>query len=307
MRPVEVGAGSSTFSLPASPWLLAPQGVIPAGVLAVLADGPLGCAVQSALAPATPYTTSELSLRVLQPAHAGGTFSARGRLVHAKRSLGLSEVFIHDQNGRLLGHGSSLCFIFPPLQLDAGADDEPREAPGSSDDERPDPYQRTAGGGVLSQEIWDRMAGREVLEAQLSGALPRPPLSHLFGLKPVGVDEGSATFVLPATEWLCSPLGTVQGGVLAMLADSALASAIQTTIPAGVAYAMVDLKVSLLRPAQPDGQELTSRGTVVHRGRTIALANAEVRNSEDKPVALATGSAMILPGRPASLAGVASD
>jgi uncharacterized protein (TIGR00369 family) len=70
---------------------------------------------------------------------------------------------------------------------------------------------------------------------------------------------------------------------------------------------MVDLKVSLLRPAQPDGQELTSRGTVVHRGRTIALANAEVRNSEDKPVALATGSAMILPGRPASLAGVASD
>jgi hypothetical protein len=32
-----------------------------------------------------------------------------------------------------------------------------------------------------------------------------------------------------------------------------------------------------------------------------------VQNADGKPVALATGSAMILPGRPASLAGVASD
>jgi uncharacterized protein (TIGR00369 family) len=126
-------------------------------------------------------------------------------------------------------------------------------------------------------------------------------------MKPVEVGESTATFALPATEWLCSPLAKVEGGVIAMLADAALASAIQTTVPAGVALAMVDLKVSLLRPARPDGRDLVSRGTVVHRGRTMAVANAEVRNKDGKQVALATGSAMILPSRPASLAGVASD
>jgi len=56
-----------------------------------------------------------------------------------------------------------------------------------------------------------------------------------------------------------------------------------------------------------DGRDLVSRGTVVHRGRTMAVANAEVRNEDGKQVALATGSAMILPSRPASLAGVAWD
>ena len=159
---------------------------------------------------------------------------------------------------------------------------------------------------MLDQEVWDRLSGLEVIEAQLAGDLPRPPMSHLFGVRPSAVGEGSATFTLPATRWLCSPSGN-QGRVIAMLADSALASAIQTTLPAGTALGMVDLKVNFLRPASPDGADLVSRATVVHRGRTMAIANADVVNRDGKTVALASGSGMILPGRAATLAGVAAD
>jgi uncharacterized protein (TIGR00369 family) len=70
-------------------------------------------------------------------------------------------------------------------------------------------------------------------------------------MKPVEVGDTSAAFALPSTDWLRSPLGKVEGGVIAMLADAALASAIMTTVPAGVALAMVDLKVSFLRPRDP--------------------------------------------------------
>ena len=307
MELVEVGAGSAAFRMPATDWLLSPQGAISNGTLAVLADGPLGCAVQTALAPATPYTTSELSLRLVQPAYPGAAFIAQGRLVHAKRSLGLSEVFIHDGRGRLLAHGSSLCFILPAVQVDAGVREERGAQPPGEADDSPDPYERPVAGEILAQEVWERMSGLEVLEAQIAGELARPPISHLCGMMPTEVGEGRATFVLPATGWLCSPLGNVEGGVVAMLGDAALASAIQTTLPAGAALAMIDLKVNFLRPAKPDGRDLIADGTVVHRGRTIAIANAQVRNADGKPVAFATGSAMILPGRPASLAGVASD
>jgi uncharacterized protein (TIGR00369 family) len=312
MRPTEVGAGSACFTMPASDWLQSPQGVIANGALAVLADGPLGCAIQTTLPPATPYTTSELSLRLVRPARPGGTLTARGRLIHGKRSLGLSEVFINDDRGRLIAHGSSLCFILPPIDVDPGT---PERAAGSTapdphaqpPDGDPDPYARPVAGEVLSQDVWDRMSGLEVLEAQLAGELPSPPVSYLFGMRPSEVGEGRATFVLPATRWLCSPLATLEGGVIAMLADGALASAIQTTLPAGTALAMIDLKVNFLRPAQPDGNELVSHGAVVHRGRTMAVANAEVVNAEGKMLAVATGSAMLLPGRPASLAGVSAD
>jgi uncharacterized protein (TIGR00369 family) len=307
IRAVEAGVGSACFSMPASRWLLSPQGVIANGVIAVLADASLGCAVQTALPPATPHTTSELSLRLVQPAHAGGIFTARGRLVHAKRSLGLSEVFVQDGRGRLLAHGSSLCFIRPTMDADPGAlDDEPRTLAGTAD-ESPDPHERPVAGTALAQDVWDRMSGREVLDAQLAGSLPAPPVGHLFGVRPVAVDDGAATIALPATEWLCSPLGTVQGGVIAMLADTALACAIQTTVPAGAALAMIDLKVNYLRPVRPDDRELVGTGKLAHRGQTIAVATAEVTNEDGKQVALATGSAMILQDRPASLTGVTYD
>jgi hypothetical protein len=47
--------------------------------------------------------------------------------------------------------------------------------------------------------------------------------------------------------------------------------------------------------------ELTARAEVVHAGRTIAITRATVASAEGKPVLLATGSTIYLPGRPASL------
>ena len=76
-----------------------------------------------------------------------------------------------------------------------------------------------------------------------------------------------------------------------------LGGAIQTTVPAGTAIAPTDLRVQFLRPVPTDGQLLTARASVLHRGRSFSAARAEVTNSQDKLVALAGASAVILPGR----------
>jgi len=54
----------------------------------------------------------------------------------------------------------------------------------------------------------------------------------------------------------------------------------------------------------PDGNDLTTRARILHRGRTLVIAATEITNAEGKQVALATGSSMYLPGRPANLLGV---
>jgi uncharacterized protein (TIGR00369 family) len=87
-----------------------------------------------------------------------------------------------------------------------------------------------------------------------------------------------------------------------MLAETALSTAIGTTLPAGTALAPIDLKVNFLRPLASDGRESIAHGTVRHAGRRLAVADATVTDADDKVVAFATGSAMILPGRRASLA-----
>lgn len=291
--------GTAEFTMPASPWFLPPQGAITIGMLAVLADPPLGCAIQTMLPRASPYTTAELSLTAVRPVQGkGDLLTARGRIVHPGRRMALSEVAIEDGQGRLVAHGTSRCMVLPELDGLPSADTLQRLP---DPDDSQDPWRRPPMGEVVPQEEWDRRSGLEVLRRIHNGELPPPPLGHLTGLRLTAVEPGAATFVLPASGWLGSPTSYVEGGFTAMLADAALQTAIGTTAPAGCAVASVDLKVNFLRPAPTDGRDLVGRGTVVHQGRSLVIANAQVVNADGKVVAMATGSAILLPGRRAAL------
>jgi uncharacterized protein (TIGR00369 family) len=303
LKLVEVGIGSVVFEMPLTGWLRSPQGAISIGPLTLPADGALALAILSTLPAGTVVTTSELSLRVLAPARPEGRVVARGSLLHTRRTIALSEVTLTDEHGRMLAHGTSLCFI---LERPSGADGQPAPTAPVDDPaqvfDTPDPWQRDPAGEVIDQETWNTRSGLEVVQAAIAGELPRPPIHHLTGIAVRAAAEGEATFSLPATEWLTAPpRGRLQGGVVALLAETALSTAIQTTLPAGTALAPIDLKINFLRPAASDGRELSAHGRVVHRGRRLAIANADVRDADGRPVALATGSAMILPGRPAAL------
>ena len=154
---------------------------------------------------------------------------------------------------------------------------------------------------MLPAELWAELSGREIVERQLRGELPAPAIHHLTGIELTAVGEGTAEMRMPASAWLESPARRLQGGTIAMLADSTLQIAALTTAPAGTAVAGLDLKVNFLRPVSGDGADLVARAEVEHSGRTLAIARGRVENAEGKPVMLATGSAMYLPGRAADL------
>jgi uncharacterized protein (TIGR00369 family) len=306
LRIVEVERGSVVFELPLTGWLRSPQGAISIGPMTIPADAALALAILSTLGPGVRLTTSELSLRVLAPARPEGRLIARASLMHTRRTIGLSEVTVTDEHGRLLAHGTSLCFIIehaPGPSPDATQDPTPGAAAAAAETpSTPDPWRREPEGTVIDQATWDRLSGLEVAQGLIAGELPQPPIHHLIGLETHAVTDGAATFALPATRWLCAPPpGRLQGGTVALLAESALSTAIQTTLPPATALAPIDLKVNFLRPALADGRDLIAHGRVTHRGRRLAVANAEVLDADKRRVALATGSAMILPGRPATL------
>jgi uncharacterized protein (TIGR00369 family) len=173
--------------------------------------------------------------------------------------------------------------------------------PGSAPD---DPLNQEVEGEVLPQEAFESRSGLEILRAVVAEELPRPPIHYLTGLRHAEASEGETVVVLPCSKWLSTSAGTIQGGFTAMLAESAMTSAAFSTAPADTAVAALDFKVNYLRPVFPDGDDLTARARILHRGRTLAVAAAEITNAEGKQVALATGSSMYLPGRPANLVGV---
>jgi uncharacterized protein (TIGR00369 family) len=292
LRLSEAGLGAASASMPASPWWQSGAGVFLAGTTAFVSDLPLGCAVLTSAPAGWGITTSELSVNFLRsPTIRCQTIIGRAHLIHATRSLGLSEATIEDGRGRILGHATSRCVLFrldPEMMISRGNGDV-HEGRG------PDPYLRPVEGDVRGQEYWDSTSGLEMMRHVAAGEFV-PPCWLLMGLRAVSSADGKMTMAMSTSQWLCNAFGVIYGGAIAFLADATIILAAGSTVEAGTAFNTMDLKVNFLRPVLPDG-ELTAQATVIHRGRTIAVINCEIRDAQDKLVATATSSVLILPGR----------
>jgi len=252
LRLCAVGKGTAAFQMPLSQWLASSNGTVSIGPIAIPADAAVACAIQTALPAATPFSTSELSLRLLSPTRPGGTLTATGKLIALRQTIGLAEVTVTDQHGALMAHGSSICFLQSPLSpapepptLPAG----PHQKDAEEQDRSPPASRRRPGArrGRVADPGW--AGGAAETAGRLAGAgADTPP--HLL---------------------------------------------------AGTSLAPVDLKVNYLRPLRADGRIAYASGQVVHLGRRTAVATAEVHDGDGRPVALATGSALVLAGGPAAL------
>ena len=116
---------------------------------------------------------------------------------------------------------------------------------------------------------------------------------HLIDMAGMEVEEGSVTVYLDPQEFHYNPLGTVHGGVLSTLLDTAAACSVHTTLPAGVGYTSLDLNVKFLRPVTVASGRLTCQGAVLQRGRRTALAEARLTDAAGRLVAHATSSCLI--------------
>jgi uncharacterized protein (TIGR00369 family) len=138
-------------------------------------------------------------------------------------------------------------------------------------------------------------SGLELWQAIAAGELPPPPVARLLGFDEIEtVEEGRVVFAMDPAEEHLNPLGTVHGGVLTTLLDSAMGCAVHTTLPAGALYTTLELKVNFLRPAFPGGGRLVAEGRVVHRGSSVALAEAQISDGATrKLVAHATSTCLL--------------
>jgi len=140
------------------------------------------------------------------------------------------------------------------------------------------------------------MSGLERIRSAIERRLPESPCMRLSGLRPSEVGLGMASFAMPASPWWQLGTGVIAPGTLAFVADAAASGAVLSTLPPATACSPLDLKLNFIRPVKPSPNEITARGRVVHRGRTIAIVYCEL-STEGKLVAIANQSVLVLPGR----------
>ena len=136
--------------------------------------------------------------------------------------------------------------------------------------------------------------GLQQLQAMRDGELPRPPIMDTLGVTDLRPEPGRVVVEMPAAAFHYNPLGTVHGGVISTMLDTAAACAVHTTLAVGELYTSVDLTVKFLRPVTVDSGLLTCEGTVIQRGRRTALAQAQLTDQAGRLVAHATSTCMIM-------------
>ncbi|WP_435870923.1 PaaI family thioesterase [Leifsonia williamsii] len=139
------------------------------------------------------------------------------------------------------------------------------------------------------------MTGLEYLRRMIGGQLPPPPITVLMRMTLEEAEEGRVVFVCDPDESHYNPIGTVHGGLLCTLLDSALGCAVQSTLPQGMGYTSIEINVNYLRPVYTHTGPLRCTATVTKPGKRVAFADGVVTDASGKPVATATGSLLVFP------------
>src|SRR5438132_7910209 len=121
------------------------------------------------------------------------------------------------------------------------------------------------------------------------------PFARLIEFEEKEIVDGRATVMLAAGLQHANPMGTLDGGILCDIADAAMGMAFASTLTSEESFTTVELKINFFRPIWQ--AELKAEGTVVQRGRTIGYVECNITDEENRLVARAASTCMVLRGQ----------
>ena len=119
--------------------------------------------------------------------------------------------------------------------------------------------------------------------------------SAWLGLRLDHVEEGDASVSLEIEPKHRNLMGTLHGGMISTLADTATGVAMGASLDQGFTWTTTALNVTFLAPGRSG--RVRARGRVVKTGRRFGYAEAEVHDGEGRLLAKATATFAIMPVR----------
>lgn len=123
------------------------------------------------------------------------------------------------------------------------------------------------------------------------------PFNRLLGARSVLREGGRARYELKVGPDHLNRRGVAHGGVVASLLDTAMGSAVVSSLAPEEWCGTLQLSVQFREPVRPG--TITGEGRMVRRGRTAAFAEGEIRDQAGTLLAVAHGIWTIWPRKPA--------
>jgi uncharacterized protein (TIGR00369 family) len=151
--------------------------------------------------------------------------------------------------------------------------------------------------GLGRPEQFAGRSGMDIFRAMMAGEIPSPPITRTLNFTLVEASHGQAVFQGRPLFDHYNPLGTVHGGWIATLLDSALGCAVHTTLPPGKTYTTLELKVNYVRALTDKVPLVRALGEVIYTGGKIGTAQARLVGPDGTLFAHATTTCIVLDAR----------
>lgn len=140
------------------------------------------------------------------------------------------------------------------------------------------------------------MSGFDFLNTVLNvnGPSISSPIERTLDFYLLTLEKGKVVYTFEPQEFHFNPIGTVHGGVITTLLDSAMGCTIHSTLEKGKAYHTIELKVNFLKAVTRKSGPLLATGKIIHLGRSTGLVEADLTDQEGKVYAHGVSTCMII-------------
>jgi uncharacterized protein (TIGR00369 family) len=149
-------------------------------------------------------------------------------------------------------------------------------------------------GSIGPQQIASKLAGLDFLKGLREGVHPAPPFAAATDIWMAAVESGRVVFEASPSSRFYNPLGTVHGGWISTLLDSAMGCAVHSVLRPGLAYTTVDMTITFVRPVFEKTGKLRCEGKIIHVGGRIATAEGRVLDQAGTLIAHGSETCMVI-------------
>jgi uncharacterized protein (TIGR00369 family) len=140
-----------------------------------------------------------------------------------------------------------------------------------------------------------RTTGLQFLERIGRGEVPSAPIFQTLDFVPVEAERGHMVFQGTPKPDYYNPIGSVHGGYIATLLDSALGCAVHTMLEQGFVYTTLELKVNYVRALTDKTGPVRAEAHVVNVSRQIGVAQGRLVDAAGRMYAWASTTCLIFP------------
>jgi uncharacterized protein (TIGR00369 family) len=149
----------------------------------------------------------------------------------------------------------------------------------------------------LYMEQLHTLSGAEYVAAVRRGDIPMSPMLKLLDIHGQESAAGLAVFTVVPQEFHLNPMGMAHGGLACALLDTAMAVSVISTLPRGVGYVTLEIKINFIKPMTMDKGELRAEGHALHVGSRTATAEGKILDAAGALYAHGTTTLLLM--RPA--------